>query len=121
MSYTTFTMSTLSAGPVSHTDDTVMTLSVKVTNTGTVAGTEVVQVYCEDPVMAFVRPWKRLLTFARVTLQPGASTTVRLPVTRDEMMFHDDDLVLALVPGEYTLSAGGSSYSAAALTVDLVV
>ena len=121
LSYTTFTMSTLSAGPVSHTDDTVMTLSVKVTNTGTVAGTEVVQVYCEDPVMAFVRPWKRLLTFARVTLQPGASTTVRLPVTRDEMMFHDDDLVLALVPGEYTLSAGGSSYSAAALTVDLIV
>jgi beta-glucosidase len=121
LSYTTFTMSTLSAGPVSHTDDTVMTLSVKVTNMGTVPGTEVIQVYCEDPVMAFVRPWKRLLTFARVTLQPGASTTVRIPVTRDEMMFYDDDLVLALVPGEYTLSAGGSSYSAAALTVDLVV
>ena len=88
-------------------------------NTGKVAGTEVVQVYCEDPVMKFVRPWKRLLAFARVTLAAGASEEVKVALTREQLMFHDDDMKLALVPGSYTLSVGGSSYSAATTTTVL--
>ena len=50
-------------------------------NTGKVAGTTVVQVYCIDPVMDYVRPWKRLLAFARVTLAAGQSKPVRIDVT----------------------------------------
>ena len=34
--------------------------------------------YVEDPIMAFVRPWKRLLAFGRITLAPGESTTVQV-------------------------------------------
>jgi hypothetical protein len=71
--------------------------------------------------MRFTRPWKRLLAFKRVTLAAGASVTVQVPITSDELMFHDDDMKLRLVPGEYTLSVGGSSYSAAALTASLVL
>ena len=36
-------------------------------------------------MMKFVRPWKRLLAFQRVTLAQGASTTVHVPLTRDEL------------------------------------
>ena len=71
--------------------------------------------------MQFVRPWKRLVAFSRVTLAAGASTTVEMSLTRDQLMFHDDALVLSLVPGEYTLSVGGSSYSAAELTIPLSI
>jgi hypothetical protein len=66
--------------------------------------------------MKFVRPWKRLLAFARVTLAAGVSEEVKVPLTREQLMFYDDDMKLALVPGSYTLSVGGSSYSAAATT-----
>ena len=48
-------------------------VTLSVANTGGVAGTEVVQVYCIDPVTDYVRPWKRLLAFTRVPLQPGAA------------------------------------------------
>ena len=56
---------------------------------------------------------RSLLAFKRVTLDAGASETVEIPLTRDEMEFYDDDMVLRVVPGDYTLSVGGSSYSAA--------
>lgn len=39
-------------------------------------------------MMKFVRPWKRLLAFQRVTLAQGASTTVHVPLTRDELGTH---------------------------------
>eukprot|EP01047_Picozoa_sp_COSAG01_P006710 COSAG01_NODE_246_length_20450_cov_195.166822_23_plen_72_part_00 len=71
--------------------------------------------------MRFTRPWKRLLAFKRVTIAAGSSATVEVPITRDELEFHDDDMQRRLVPGEYTLSVGGSSYSAAALTAPLVL
>lgn len=57
-------------------------------------GTEVVQLYVEDPVMQYVRPWKRLIAFTRVTVAPGKSTVVTIPVTADELAFYDDDMVL---------------------------
>jgi len=56
---------------------------------------------------------RSLLAFKRVTLDAGASEMVEIPLTRDEMEFYDDDMVLRVVPGDYTLSVGGSSYSAA--------
>ena len=121
-SYTTFNFTRLEVASPNHlAPDTITTVSVKITNTGPVAGTEVAQVYCQDPIMRFTRPWKRLLAFSRVALQPGASATVEIPISRDELMFHDDEMVRRLVPGEYTLSVGGSSYSAAALTAALVL
>ena len=99
----------------------VAILSVQLSNTGSVAGTEVVQVYCEDPIMKYVRPWKRLLEFKRVTLAVGASTTVHVELTQDNLEFYDDEMVLRVVPGNYTLSVGGSSYSAAQNVVPLSI
>ena len=66
-----------------------MALVVELTaaNTGKVAGTTVVQVYCIDPVMDYVRPWKRLLAFARVTLAAGQSKPVRIEVTAAQLSF----------------------------------
>ena len=48
-------------------------MAVRVTNTGTRAGDEVVQLYIRDQVSSVTRPVKELRGFARVTLQPGAS------------------------------------------------
>ncbi len=53
-----------------------MTVSVDVRNTGKVAGDEVVQLYLRDVVSSVTRPRKELKGFKRITLAPGASTTV---------------------------------------------
>ena len=48
-----------------------ITASVEVTNTGTVAGDEVAQLYIHDPVASISQPVRRLRGFERVTLAPG--------------------------------------------------
>ena len=81
-------------------------------NTGKVAGTTVVQVYCIDPVMDYVRPWKRLLAFARVTLAAGQSNVVRIDVTAAQLSFQDDSSAagkFSVVNGDYQVRVGDSS------------
>ncbi|HEY9472920.1 MAG TPA: glycoside hydrolase family 3 N-terminal domain-containing protein [Mycobacteriales bacterium] len=78
LSYTTFQTSGLSAtGSVSRHG--TVDVTVTVTNTGSRAGTEVVPVYVHQPVSDVIVPPKRLVGFARVTLDPGQSKVVRVP------------------------------------------
>ena len=75
-------------------------------------GTQVVQVYCIDPVMEYVRPWKRLLAFARITLAPGTTETLKMDVTEEQMSFQDDSSAAGewrVVPGTYQIRVGDSS------------
>jgi beta-glucosidase len=72
LSYTTFAYSDLVASPESAT--------VTVTNTGTVAGADVVQVYVRRESAGVHRPDRTLAGFARVELQPGESATVTVPL-----------------------------------------
>jgi beta-glucosidase len=90
LSYTTFGTSGLSVTPTVRPNGTV-TATFTVTNTGTRAGTQVVPVYVHQPVSDVVVPPQRLVTFARVTLEAGASTVVRasFPVS-----------ALAVTPGD---------------------
>ena len=122
LSYTTFSYGQLSVvrapgadapGAATDPDAIAAVVRVNVTNTGTVAGEEVVQVYAVDPVMEYVRPWKRLVGFARVQVTPGASQQVSVPLSAMEMAFYDDNMTWRLVPGAYNISVGGDSYSMA--------
>jgi beta-glucosidase len=75
LSYTTFTTRALSVTPqVSRHGHATVTFTV--TNTGTVAGTDIVPVYVAQPVSDVVVPPQRLVGFARVTLAAGASQVV---------------------------------------------
>lgn len=60
---------------------------------------QVVQIYVQDPVMDYVRPWKRLVAFQRVAVTAGQTQTVSIPMTADQLEFYDDDMVLRVVPG----------------------
>eukprot|EP00746_Dinoflagellata_sp_MGD_P103240 gnl/MRDRNA2_/MRDRNA2_426388_c0_seq1.p1 gnl/MRDRNA2_/MRDRNA2_426388_c0~~gnl/MRDRNA2_/MRDRNA2_426388_c0_seq1.p1 ORF type:complete len:194 (-),score=29.69 gnl/MRDRNA2_/MRDRNA2_426388_c0_seq1:223-762(-) len=120
LSYTTFKISDLSV-QAPGSDGNPATARVLVTNIGRVSGTEVVQVYVVDPVMAFVRPWKRLVAFQRVSLQPGEARHIEIGVTANNLAFYDDELRLRVVPGTYLVSAGSSSYNAAYLEVSAVL
>ena len=78
LSYTTFAYSNPRASAASFKDVDGVTVLVDVTNTGDVAGKEIVQLYVHDQQARLVRPPKELKGFAKVALEPGETKTVTL-------------------------------------------
>jgi beta-glucosidase len=76
LSYTTFAYNNAKVSATQFKDVDGVTVSVDVTNTGDVAGKEVVQFYVHDKDAGLVRPEKELKGFAKVELQPGETKTV---------------------------------------------
>ncbi|MDP4301420.1 beta-glucosidase family protein [Leptothrix discophora] len=79
-------------------------------NTGERAGQEVVQLYVRERAPHVVRPERELRAFAKVSLAPGASTTVRFELGRRDFAHYDIGLHdWAVTPGTYDIQVGGSS------------
>jgi beta-glucosidase len=96
-----------------------VTITAKATNTGRVAGTDVVQLYASTPDSkpALQRPVKRLAGFERVSLKPGRSTTVRLSVKVADLAFYDEAHRRYVVDqGRYGLQLASSSASSDVLS-----
>jgi beta-glucosidase len=111
LSYTTFSETALSA-PSSVGAGGPMTASVTVTNTGSRAGTDVVQVYAEQPTThdVVVAPIRRLVGFQRVTLGPGQTQTVRIPISLGALARTPGDIEsfgpARVQSGDYQLDVG---------------
>ena len=106
LSYTSYAYSGLT---VKSGDGLAVSFTVK--NTGKRAGTEIAQVYASLPDSAGEPP-KRLIGWARVELAPGESKLVSVPVEQDRLTIYDEGAdAWKLVPGSYTVLAGGSSAS----------
>ncbi len=110
LSYTTFDVSNLrlSTTRVDARRGSV-TARVDVTNTGSRAGDEVVQLYLNDPVASISQPVRRLRGFQRVTLQPGQTRTVSWTLDRDDFGYYDNRGRLVLENGRIDLYAGNTS------------
>ena len=78
LSYTTFAYSNAKVSAKSFRDVDGLTVMVDVTNTGHVAGKEIVQVYVHDRAAGLVRPEKELKGFAKVALEPGEAKSVAI-------------------------------------------
>jgi beta-glucosidase len=119
LSYTTFEIGAprLSATRIGVADS--VTVSVDVTNTGAVAGDEVVQLYVRDVASSITRPMKELKAFRRVTLAPGARTVVEFSLARDAFAFWNEAMQYAVEPGEFQIMTGPNSVDlkSAVLTV----
>lgn len=89
-------------------DETVW-VEVNITNTGKMAGDEIVQMYIRDRVSSVTRPVKELKGFQRVSLKPGEMKTVRLEITPEKLAFHNVDMKFVVEPGEFEIRIGGSS------------
>ena len=87
-----------------------ITVSFDVTNTGARAGDEVVQLYVQRPASAVERPRKALKGFRRVTLLPGETHTVTLPLTWQALAHWEPDLGRwETEPGPVRVQVGSSS------------
>jgi beta-glucosidase-like glycosyl hydrolase len=109
LSYTTFTLSDLTLADTEIGRAGRTTASVKVTNTGTREGDEVVQLYVHDVVASVTRPVKQLQGFARVSLKPGESTTVTLPIGPEALWLVDQHMERRVEPGAFEVLVGTSS------------
>ena len=83
-----------------------MNVSVDVRNTGSVKGDEVVQLYVRDVASSITRPVKELKGFRRITLEPGASTTVEFRLGKDAFAFWNEEMRYVVEPGEFHIMAG---------------
>ncbi len=111
LSYTTFRLNDLKAqsARMAATDST-LTFTVCVTNTGKVAGAEVVQLYLHDGASTIDRPTKELKAFAKVQLQPGESKLVPLTINRRALCYWDTTTHgWKYTPGSFTAYVGTAS------------
>ncbi len=86
-----------------------VTVRVPVTNSGDMAGDEVVQVYLRDVISSVTRPVKELAGFQRVTLQPGETRQVDIAIEPRSLMLWNRDMERVIEPGEFTIMVGPDS------------
>ena len=121
LSYTSFAYDDASARASGDGRDARVRVAVRVTNTGAVAGAEVVQLYVGDPQAQVQRPERELKAFAKVRLEPGESRVVTFDLdARDLSYWHPVLRRWVLEGGEFRLGVGASSRDLRAeLTVDV--
>jgi len=104
LSYTTFSYSDLKVNPASP-----LTVSFRVKNTGSRAGSEIAEIYAALPA-GTGEPPKRLVGWSKVHLNPGDSTQVTVSIDPVYLSIFDETTDgWKLIPGSYTFMAGGSS------------
>ncbi len=109
LSYTNFTYHDFHIAKTDAAPGETLDVSVQVTNTGSRAGDEVVQLYVRDEYACVPRPVKELKGYRRVSLQPGETCKVTFHLNVDQLAFYDLDLNLVLEPGTVQVMVGGSS------------
>ncbi|HEU0242607.1 MAG TPA: glycoside hydrolase family 3 N-terminal domain-containing protein [Candidatus Limnocylindrales bacterium] len=109
-SYTTFAFEDLrlDRSTVETTGDEVA-IRVDVTNTGPVAGDEVVQLYVRDEEATIARPVRELRGFRRVHLEPGERRTVSFGLSTEQLCYVGADLRRVVEPGRVSVQVGASS------------
>ena len=107
LSYTTFAYSSLKVSPETAKAGGQVNVGVTVTNSGSVKGDEVVELYLNAPGGAD-RPIRALKGFKRISLDPGASAQVQFALTARDLSSVRQDGTRAVLPGNYQLSVGGS-------------
>ncbi|MFN3814612.1 glycoside hydrolase family 3 N-terminal domain-containing protein [Brevundimonas sp.] len=119
LSYTSFRMSAPRLTSPTIRVGEAAQVQVDVTNTGRVAGDEVVQIYVRDDHASITRPVLELKAFERVTLQPGETRTVTLDLSPEALSLWDLNMQRVVEPGTFTIHAGPNSVDlqSATLTV----
>ena len=87
----------------------ILTVSVDVTNTGTMDGEEVVQLYIHDKVGSVVRPVKELKGFKKIHLKKGETKTVEFTIDEERLKMYNLDMEWVAEPGEFEAWIASSS------------
>ncbi len=109
LSYTTFSYSEPRVDKTAIPADGSCTIRFELTNTGSRAGTEIIQLYIRDLYSSYTRPVKELKDFARIHLEPGETKSVTFVITPDKLACLDRDMKQHVEKGDFEIMIGGSS------------
>ena len=110
LSYTTFKIGKAKVDKQRITPDETITFTVDVTNTGSLAGAETIQLYIRDLKSSLPRPVKELKGFSKVYLAPGATQQVSITIDKSALSFYDDRVgEWVAEPGDFEALIGTAS------------
>ncbi len=110
LSYTTFDYSDASTDKKEYSTDDTVKVSVKVKNTGKMAGAEAVQLYIADKECSLPRPMKELKDFDKLMLEKGEEKTVTFELDKDAFAFYNPEIHdWEVESGEFDILIGSSS------------
>lgn len=109
LSYTTFNYSDLKISNHKMKMNQELIVTLKVTNSGKVAGEEVVQLYLRDKVASVVRPIMELKDFQKISLNSGETKTVTFIIDDQKLSFYNQKLDYVSESGNFELMIGSSS------------
>lgn len=107
LSYTTFSYSNLVIAPTQiHVEDSV-SIQVRVTNTGSIDGEEVVQVYIQWLDTLETMPFLQLVDFDRILIPAGSTYIYQAIIPPEQMAVYEDDNGFVVEPGRINVFVGG--------------
>jgi beta-glucosidase len=109
LSYTSFSYTDLKVSKTNIAGNEESVFSFTLTNTGKVAGEEVVQLYLRDFVASVVRPLKELKDFNKVKLDAGESKKISFTINKEKLSFFNSKLQWVAEPGEFNIMIGAAS------------
>ena len=109
LSYTTFKYDNLNIQKKKMGKQEINQVSVDITNSGKLPGTEIAQLYLHDISASVSRPVKELKGFQRIFLNPGETKKVYFPVTPGMLEFYNSEMIKTIEPGKYDVMIGGNS------------
>ena len=109
LSYTTFSYSDIKLNKTNLKGNETLVATLNVTNTGSFAGEEVVQLYVSDPIASISRSVKELKNFKKINLKPGETKEVSFNVTNEDLKFYNNNLQYDWEPGEFVIQIGTNS------------
>ncbi|KUP22185.1 glycoside hydrolase family 3 N-terminal domain-containing protein [Paenibacillus sp. DMB5] len=109
LSYTTFAYEGLTLSSDTMTASQPLEVKVTLTNTGSVTGTETVQLYVGDISGEVVRPVKELKAFRQIELAPGETTEVAFTIGEEQLRYHHSDLSVTSDSGRFNVYVGANS------------
>ncbi|HEY4155989.1 MAG TPA: glycoside hydrolase family 3 N-terminal domain-containing protein, partial [Puia sp.] len=109
LSYTRFDYSNLQVDPATRHAQGKIQVAVDVSNSGSRAGDEVVQLYVKDKLSSVITYEMDLRGFERISLQPGEKKTVKFTLGPDDLALLDKNMHWTVEPGEFEVMIGSSS------------
>ena len=119
LSYTTFSISAPRLSTTTMSARDTVRVAVDVTNSGSRAGDEVVQLYVRDDVGSVTRPVMQLRGFQRVTLAPGERKTISFSLSVKDFAFYDLAMRRVAEPGSFHVYVGPNSRDVQSATFTL--
>ena len=109
LSYTDFSYDNLRCSKTEFNADDELVFSIDVTNTGNVAGKEVVMLFSRDMVASLTPENRRLRAFNKIALKPGETKTVTLPLKASDLAFVSHDGKWVLEKGKFRIQVGSNT------------